>query len=325
MAFFAGDASGCGDQSGVQDCGIHAAGVADRGQPGAQTCGCQPVGSVLAVESGQKAQADHRIDVGEQPDGAREDPVEVFAQLVGQRDAVSDEVFAGSAGGAQRGGGRGVGDQGPQPGAVGAQGIGQHEGVESVVFVAGRAVAASQVFELVGTDHHHRDLGGQQRVDQRAVGAFDGHLVDPTAIEQAQQRPQSCSVVFDGASVDFASSGIDDRDRMITASPVDSAGHAVDGFRRQYRWGILHHSLLAASPSGEAPKLRCRGAAAGSLTVRRSEALSPVDGRHTPGNRRVPQNSSWTSQRPALVAITRRHLGCIGNPSKITDTKMVHQ
>jgi hypothetical protein len=29
--------------------------------------------------------------------------------------------------------------------------------------------------------------------------------------------------------------------------------------------------------------------------------------------------------RQALVAVTRRHLGCIGNPSKITDTMMVHQ
>jgi len=39
----------------------------------------------------------------------------------------------------------------------------------------------------------------------------------------------------------------------------------------------------------------CRDAAAGSLTVRRSTALSPVDGPHAPGNRRVPQNSHWTS------------------------------
>ncbi len=39
----------------------------------------------------------------------------------------------------------------------------------------------------------------------------------------------------------------------------------------------------------------CRGVAAGSLTDRRSQhaalALSPVDGRHAPGDRRTPQNS----------------------------------
>ena len=35
----------------------------------------------------------------------------------------------------------------------------------------------------------------------------------------------------------------------------------------------------------------CRDAAAGSLTDRRSTALSPVDGRHAPGNRQAPQIS----------------------------------
>jgi hypothetical protein len=42
--------------------------------------------------------------------------------------------------------------------------------------------------------------------------------------------------------------------------------------------------------------MRCRDAAAGSLTVRRSVALSPVDGRHVPGNRQAPQNSCRTSE-----------------------------
>jgi hypothetical protein len=38
-----------------------------------------------------------------------------------------------------------------------------------------------------------------------------------------------------------------------------------------------------------------RGTTARSLTVRRSMALSPVDGRRAPGNRWPPQNSCWTS------------------------------
>ena len=42
--------------------------------------------------------------------------------------------------------------------------------------------------------------------------------------------------------------------------------------------------------------MRCRDAAAGSLTDRRSVALSPVDGRHVPGNRQISQNSCWTSR-----------------------------
>ena len=40
---------------------------------------------------------------------------------------------------------------------------------------------------------------------------------------------------------------------------------------------------------------RCRDVAAGSLTDRRSEALSPVDGPHAPGNHQTSQISWWTS------------------------------
>ena len=113
--------------------------------------------------------------------------------------------------------------------------------------------------------------------------------------------------------------------RVIITRPVDSACDAVGRFRRQDRCG--QYSMTASSllvPVGRHPHW-CRGTTAGSLTVRRSTALSPVDGRHTPGNRRVPQYSCWTSKRQASRAVTRRHLGCIGDPSKITDTRMVHQ
>jgi hypothetical protein len=71
--------------------------------------------------------------------------------------------------------------------------------------------------------------------------------------------------------------------------------------------------------------MRCRDAAAGSLTDRRSVALSPVDGRHVPGNRQAPHNSEWTSKRQASWAMTWRHRGCISDPSEITDIRMVHQ
>ena len=39
----------------------------------------------------------------------------------------------------------------------------------------------------------------------------------------------------------------------------------------------------------------CRNVAAGSLTDRRSQALSPVDGPHIPGNHQIPQISQRTS------------------------------
>ena len=82
------------------------------------------------------------------------------------------------------------------------------------------------------------------------------------------------------------------------------------------------------------------GGGTGSLTVRRSTALSPVDRQHAPGTRRAPHNSEWTSKRQATKGgdstaprVHRRphprspthRWWCISDPSTITDTQMVHQ
>ena len=166
---------------------MSAAAIACVGQPRGQAGDREPVGAVLAVEAGQERQADRAVDRGEQADGAGEHDLQVRAQLIGYRDAVGDEVLAGAAGLAQRDGGRGVGQQRVQPGAVGAQGVGQHEGIEAVVLVAGRAVAAAQVLDLVGVDHDHGDSGVEQGVHHGAVGAFDGDLAGPGRVERAEQ------------------------------------------------------------------------------------------------------------------------------------------
>ncbi len=100
-------AAGCGGQAGLQDRGVGAAAVADAGDPRGQALGGEPVGPVLTVESGQEHQADRGVEIGEQVDRAGEDVAQVRPQLVGEGDAVGDEVFAGPADAAQRDGGRG--------------------------------------------------------------------------------------------------------------------------------------------------------------------------------------------------------------------------
>jgi len=82
---------------------------------------------------------------------------------------------------------------------------------------------------------------------------------------------------------------------------------------------VLHQGLLAASPSGKAPDVRCQDAIAGSLAVRRSVALSPVDGRRVLGNGQISQSSCWTSKHQASRAIIRRHLRCISSASGTAD------
>ena len=88
-------------------------------------------------------------------------------------------------------GGGGVGDELAQPGAVGAQGVGQHERVESVVLVPGRAVAAAEVVDLVGTDHHNGEASLEEGVDDLSVAAFDRDLADAGAAQPADELAQS--------------------------------------------------------------------------------------------------------------------------------------
>ena len=324
-AVVADRAAGGGGQPGVQGGGVFAAGVALAFQPGGQPPGREPAGPVLAVEAGQERQADRGIEVAEQPDRAGEGELEVGAQLVAHRDAVTDQVLAGPAGLPQGDGGRAVRQQRPQPGPVGAQRVGQHERVEPIVLVARRPVAAPQVLQLVRADDHHGQPGLQQRVDHRAVRPLDRHLADACPAQLAHQAGQALARVLGDEPLHDLAGQVHHADGVIIVGPVDAAGHPARRDRGQRVRGILHYSLLAACPVGRHPYARCRDAAACPLTVRRSPAhtaLSTVGApRMTAGSRRT---HTGRPQRRASRAVTRRHLGCIS--SLITaDTRMVHQ
>jgi hypothetical protein len=178
---------------------------------------------LVDLRGAQERQADRGVDVGEESDHAGQHGAQVCAPLVGDRDAVADEVLAGAAGPAQGRGLGPVGGQRSQAGAVGAQGVGQDVGVDrDRVVVAGPVQAGGDV---AGRVDGQRDTGG-----------------------------------------------------------VAGAGGA----------GRLHVSLLAASPSGEAPS----SGAGVRLPVRSLialDGLSPGDGPRIPGVRWAPQISQWTS------------------------------
>lgn len=321
-----GGASGRGGKRGVQGSGIDAAAVADAGQPGSQALGGEPVGALLAVEAREEAQADRTVDIEEEADGAREGALEVRAQLVGEGDAVGDQVLASPAGGPQGYRERAVGNERTQSGPVGAEGVGEDEGVEAIVLVAGRAVAGAEVLELVGTDDHDGQFGLEESLDDRTVGPFDGDLVRAYLGEPADQIADAGGGVGYEEPLDHLTAGIDDRHRVVVASPIH-AGRPVA--RPDVRKGVLrrrlHVSLLAARPSGEAPYSWSRDAAASPLTVRRSKALSPIDGLRIPGNHRAPEYSCRTSRRRATKAMARWHLGGIGSLVAATDMTMVLQ
>ena len=262
----------------VQHGGVDPAGVGLLGQPVAQALGGEPVGAVLGIEAGQERQGDLGVDVGEQAHGAGEDVTQVRPELVGRCDTMFDQVLAGPAGPSQRDGGLGVGDQRPQPGPVGAQRVGQDVGVESVVLVTGRAVAAAQVLDLVRADHHHRQAGGQEGVDDRTVGAFDGDLADAVLAQCLDQLAQAGGGVLDRASIDLTATAVDDREGMVIAGPVHSRGHV--------RW--------AGTPAGASCRRRWTVHYFGALLADFTSASSLLDpvGRHP---------RSWVSLVPGRV------------------------
>ncbi|CCC45954.1 putative uncharacterized protein mb3249c [Mycobacterium canettii CIPT 140010059] len=305
-------ARGAGEPA-VKHRGVDAPAVAGGGQPGGQALDRQPVCAVLAVESGQERQADRRVDVGEQPDHARKDDAQVRAQLVGQRHPVPDQVFASATGPAQGGRGRGVGQQWTQPGPVGAQRVGEHERVEAVVLVAGRAVTAAQILQLVRADHHHREPGLEQGVHHRAVRAFDGDLAHTGPVQQLEQLAQSGGVVLDRGAANLAATRIDDRYRVIVSRPINSTRDAVLRLVAQCGFGSrLHNSLLAARPSGEAPscEARTRLPHRSLFGARRRSVLSTVGASGATAGLRKTHDGHHGCQ--ASRAITQRRLGCIG-------------
>src|SRR5674536_128512 len=163
-------------------CGrVDPAAVADRGQPGRQPLGREPVQLVLGVEPVPEAQADRAIQVGEQSDRGGQGGLQVRAQLVGQRHPVPDQVLASPAGPAQGHRGGAVWDQRPQPGPVGAQRVGREQG---------RPVPGAQVLQLVRADDHDGQPGLEQFGDDRSVRSFDRHLGAASLGEVASQLSQ---------------------------------------------------------------------------------------------------------------------------------------
>ena len=285
----AGGAGRGGGQARVQGLGRGAAAVADRGQPGRQALRREPVGMVLGGEAVRNRRLIAESMSAEQPDRAGEADLQVRAQLVGHRDPVGDQVLAGPHGLAQRGGGRGVDQQRAQPAPVGAHDVGQHVGVEPVVLVAGRAVAAAQVLDLAGWDDADGQPGREQRVDDRAVGAFDPDLGHPGG-QQARTRlrsPAASWVIENRGSARRRGRRPRRRGRPWPSRPRRSGRGGSGGI------GDTHRCLLAVGAVGRHPVVPGHGSR--SLTDRRSMAHSPVASRRVLGHR-TSQNSWWTSR-----------------------------
>lgn len=198
-------------------------------------------------EAGQEPQAGDAVEVGEQPHRAGVKEFEVGAELVGQPDPVGEQVLPGSHHQAEHDRGRGVGDQRTETGAVGAQGVGEDEGVEPVVLVPGSAVAAAQAVDLVGADHHDRHAGAQECVDNLSVAAFDGHLPDAGAVESGARARAARTGRVDGELLGDGAFAVHDGDGVVGGGPVQTSGDVTGrGLRQSWRGcscGVRHVDL----------------------------------------------------------------------------------
>ena len=271
----AGGAGRRGVQPGVQHAGRgRAPAHRDGRQPRADRLLIQPGGRVLAAEPGQERQADRAVQVVEQRGPGRERDGQAGAQLVAGRHPVRHQVPAGPHRHPQRDGRGRVGDQRPQPGPVRAQRVRQHERIEPVVLGAGGAEPRPQVPHLPGGDHHHRQARAQQGIDQRAVAPLDGDLGEVAPAQPGDQRGDPGLVTRGGEPVRDPAGQAGHARGVIGGGPVDPGAHAARrDIGQNQGQGILHHSLLAASPAGRHPCPRTRDARR-QLTVRRSRRMA---------------------------------------------------
>src|SRR5713101_1670725 len=171
----AAEAGGCAPQACEKNGQRAAAAVAVLSQELGEAFLAEPLGGLrsgVAVEEGER---DRRIDVGEDGGCARPEALEQRAQLVGERDALLDEVVAGANECPQ--GARLVGErlQRTEPVSVGAQQVGEYERVAGVALALGRGVARPRRLEGVGMDGHDREPSLDEGIDEQPGGTLDGH------------------------------------------------------------------------------------------------------------------------------------------------------
>ncbi len=179
------------------------------------------VGGGIATEEGQ---GDGRVDVGEDGGGPGPEPLEQGAELIGEGDALGDEIVPTAYEGAQ--GTRVVRGRPPRPEAmaIGPQQIGEDERIAGVTLAAGGGVAWAAGLERVGVDRYDLHPGLDEGIDEQAGGAFER---DPkgAAVEQAPQAAEQLREplggVGDGALPLDAARVVKDADRVGLTRPVD--------------------------------------------------------------------------------------------------------
>jgi hypothetical protein len=230
----------------------------------------------------QERQRDRAVDVGEARHGAGPEALELAAQLVGDRDAMLDEVLASAGQGAQRLGGIRIGHQHTEAVTVGARQLGEHERVEAVALAARGAEAGSHRGDLVGMDRDHVDPRIQQPFDQQSVGTLDGDQQHPELDQAITQRSKAALVVAIATALHDPPVTVVDADRVLLAGPINASK----------RVALAHNSSSPSTLTVAGGEVPWRVLTDGALT-----AQLPVATRGTSTERREALVSRWPSAR----------------------------
>ena len=193
--------------------------AAERGQLGLVELG----GGLRGGELGQEGQGDLGGEPEEQLLGAGPVSVQERAELVAGRGLGGNMVIAQPDQRLQLAGDRVHRLQPAQPVAVGTQVVRELVAIARIGLGAGGTPAGPGGMECPRVDRDHRVAGGEQPVDNQAVGAFDRHgQVSRAAVagQAGQHRVQVLLGVRGHPAVDHLAGGVEDGHGMTGARPV---------------------------------------------------------------------------------------------------------
>ena len=147
--------------------------VAVLGEEAGQALGPEARGRFgrrIALEEGER---DRAGESAEDAGGARPEALQQGGQLVGQGDLRADQVVAAAHQAAQGFDGVGLGRERAQAVAVGAQDVGQDEGVARVALGGDGPVAGSAGLDRIGMDRGDDEARLDQGIDQEAGRSLD--------------------------------------------------------------------------------------------------------------------------------------------------------
>src|SRR5579859_2296774 len=150
----------------------------------------------------------------------------LFSKLIGKAILFLTDVILESREVAQPDEGGVVQAHGVKAMQVGAERVGQHEGVAAVVLATGRRIAIAETIELLGIDGEHHETMLHQSLDHGAPRNFDGHRNLSWQSQGLGAQPidevrQTAGAVFDPALTDYRPLPIEETNPVSLGSPID--------------------------------------------------------------------------------------------------------